>query len=285
MILAGQKFVISDTLDSSITVPDCIVKRSNKIGKGNGEAKLYVSPKDNMYEFFGTSGFKVRCFVLKQDLIDYMNAIHAEYLHPTQQYREASEMPKLWLQRLHEISLLPDVIEFDVYDQVQISGVRGYVKSDGRGYDIIREISLPLVSYISVMRLIDSSGATIFYWKLFADFDAISDKRDALVYIYGKKGIEEISKTTKENSRQKEISNARKGQGQYRDRLLAECHYCPITMINDDRLLIASHIKPWAVSSDREKVDHKNGFILSPLYDRLFDKGFMTFTQDRRIVL
>ena len=141
------------------------------------------------------------------------------------------------------------------------------------------------VSYISVMRLIDSSGATIFYWKLFADFDAISDKRDALVYIYGKKGIEEISKTTKENSRQKEISNARKGQGQYRDRLLAECHYCPITMINDDRLLIASHIKPWAVSSDREKVDHKNGFILSPLYDRLFDKGFMTFTQDRRIVL
>lgn len=56
-------------------------------------------------------------------------------------------------------------------------------------------------------------------------------------------------------------------------------------MINDERLLIASHIKPWAVSTDKEKLDHKNGFMLSPLYDKLFDRGFMTFTEDRRIAL
>lgn len=28
-----------------------------------------------------------------------------------------------------------------------------------------------------------------------------------------------------------------------------------------------------------------NGFMLSPLYDRLFDRGFMTFSEDRRIIL
>ncbi len=56
-------------------------------------------------------------------------------------------------------------------------------------------------------------------------------------------------------------------------------------MINDERLLIASHIKPWAVASDIEKLDPKNGFMLSPLYDKLFDRGLMTFTEDRRIVL
>ena len=56
-------------------------------------------------------------------------------------------------------------------------------------------------------------------------------------------------------------------------------------MINDERLLIASHIKPWAVATDAEKLDPKNGFMLSPLYDKLFDRGFMTFTEDRKIIL
>ncbi len=54
-------------------------------------------------------------------------------------------------------------------------------------------------------------------------------------------------------------------------------------MINDERLLIASHIKPWAVASDKEKIDPKNGFMLSPLLDKLFDRGFITFTDERRV--
>ena len=84
--------------------------------------------------------------------------------------------------------------------------------------------------------------------------------------------------TNRDSGRQGEIRRARKGQGIYRDKMLQECPFCPITMINDERLLIASHIKPWAVSSDDEKLDPKNGFMLSPLYDKLFDRGLMTFT-------
>ncbi len=286
MIIAGQKFDISDTLDSSITVPDCLVKRNNKIGGGNGEAKLYITSKPSMYDFFGEPGFTVRCFILRQDLEDYMNAIHAEYLHPSQSYRGVDEMPKLWVERMNTINALPEVIEFNVKDQDQIIGPRGYIKSSDFGYDIIREISLPLVSYISVMRLVDKSGLPVFYWKLFADFDAISDKRDALVFTYGKKGEKDAKYIKpKETSRQKEIRYARVGQGLYREKLLSECPFCPITMINDERLLIASHIKPWAVSSETEKLDYKNGFMLSPLYDKLFDRGFMAFTEDRCIVL
>ncbi len=56
-------------------------------------------------------------------------------------------------------------------------------------------------------------------------------------------------------------------------------------MINDERLLIASHIKYMGSFSETEKLDYKNGFMLSPLYDKLFDRGFMTFTEDRCIVL
>lgn len=186
-----------------------------------------------------------------------------------------------------KIEKLPEVIEFNVKAQDQIDGNRGYVNSKDSGYEIIREISLPLVTYISIMQLTDSSGATLYYWKLFADFEAISDKRAALVYTYGKKGEKAPvpAPEPKVSSRQKEIRQARQGQGIYRDKLLSECPFCPITMINDERLLIASHIKPWAVATDSERLDPKNGFMLSPLYDKLFDRGLMTFTEDRRIVL
>lgn len=286
MKIDGQNFTFVDTLNAPVTVPDCFVKRGSKIGGGNGEAKLYIAPKNIMYPFFGKQGFIAKCFILKSDLIAYMNALHSEYLHPTQPYRGASEMPSLWRERMIMIDGFPEVIEFTVTAQDQISGERGYVNSKDAGYQLIREISLPLVTYISIMQLTDKDGGTLFYWKLFADFDAISNKREALVFTYGKKGgKDDFPHGKKETARQGEIRKARQGQGIFREKLLAECPFCPITMISDERLLIASHIKPWAVANDRERLDHKNGFILSPLYDRLFDRGFMTFTEDRRIIL
>lgn len=51
-------------------------------------------------------------------------------------------------------------------------------------------------------------------------------------------------------------------------------------MVNDERLLIASHIKPWAKSTNFEKTDPKNGFMLTPTYDKLFDRGFISFEND-----
>ncbi len=286
MKIDGQKFNFVDTLNTSITVPDCFVKPSSKIGSGNGEAKLYIAPKNVMYPFFGETKFHAKCFLLKDDIISYMNALHSEYLNPSQPYRAAERMPELWKGRMNVIQSLPNVIVFTVHSQDQIIGDRGYVKSKDFGYQLIREISLPLVSYISVMQLIDSNGSTIYYWKLFADFDAISDKRAALVFTYGKKGEKRVQKyQPKESLHQTEIRRARQGQGVYRENLLAECPFCPITMINDERLLIASHIKPWAIATDKERLDHKNGFMLSPLYDKLFDRGFMTFSDDRKIIL
>ena len=287
MKIDGQNFNFVDTLDSPVTVPDCFVKRASKIGGGNGEAKLYIASKAIMYPFFGSVGFVAKCFLLRSDLLSYMNALHAEYLHPSQDYRGAAEMPRLWKERVARIKNLPEVIEFNVTAQDQIEGSRGYVNSKDSGYQLIREISLPFVTYISVMQLTDSSGATLYYWKLFADFEAIADKKAARVFTYGRKEVKtpEYVPEPKMSSRQTEIRKARQGQGIYRDKLLSECPFCPITMINDERLLIASHIKPWAVAADSERIDPKNGFMLSPLYDKLFDRGLMTFTEDRRIVL
>lgn len=281
MEIQGEKFKVLNVFDTAVTVPDCMVMGKNKLGTAHGEAKLYISSKKRMRKFFGSEGFNAKCFVLKKDLLGYMEAIKHEYFCPSLNYRGRDNMKKLWEERKRKVEHFEDVIEFNVQDQVQIRETRGYVNSTDRGYKLLREISLPLVSYITMMQVAKNGDNPIFYWKLFADFDI--DKRDALVFKYGQKKEEE--KLEKEDKKANKIRDARNGQGVYREKLLEECPFCPITMINDERLLIASHIKPWAVSNDKEKIDPKNGFMLSPLYDKLFDRGFITFTDDRHVLI
>jgi len=52
---------------------------------------------------------------------------------------------------------------------------------------------------------------------------------------------------------------------------------CAVTGVSDLRLLIASHIKSWRLSNDRERVDRFNGLLLEARLDRLFDRGLITF--------
>ena len=288
MRILGSNYTVLDNFDSSINVPDCIVVNKNKLGGGHGEGKLYIAPKEDMRHFYGREGFNAKCFLLKEDLKKYMNAIKPEYFRPTLEYRGRDELKTLWKERMEIIEQQEDIIFFDVQDQTQIVGSRGYVNSDDFGYQLIREISLPLVSYIAVLKLSDGGRTPLFYWKLFVDYDAL-DVNNALVFKYGRKGEEDMAEvlpaTANKRRRDAELSNARVGQGKYRDGLLEECPFCPITMINDERLLIASHIKPWAVSNDKEKLDPHNGYMLSPLYDKLFDKGLISFTDDRRMMV
>lgn len=77
------------------------------------------------------------------------------------------------------------------------------------------------------------------------------------------------------------------GQQNFRNNLLTEIAACPITGIDDKRILIASHIKPWVHSNSEERLNSKDGLIFSPLYDRLFDMnvGLITFTPDKRILV
>ena len=74
-------------------------------------------------------------------------------------------------------------------------------------------------------------------------------------------------------------------QNKYRKDLLQCLKFCPITGISDERLLVASHIKPWRWSSDEEKLDVNNGFVFSPLYDKWFDIGLITFTDKKEMIL
>ncbi len=265
-----------------ITIADSFVVRQNKIGTGNGEAKLYVgNDNESLRNFFGSTGFTVKCFLLKKDLLKYMDETKAEYLKPEQPYNNKELLPGLWQTRKEKIEGLPDKIEFEIYEQTQIAGPRIYVKSSDKAYGLIRELSLPNITYISVIKLVDSqSGDLYYYFRLFADYFGEIEHP----YLFEKEK-EQIEEKVEDKVERVQLYKARIGQGEYRKKLLEMCPFCPITMISDDRLLIASHIKPWVESDEKEKIDPFNGLMLTPTFDRLFDRGFMSFTDDKKLIL
>lgn len=82
------------------------------------------------------------------------------------------------------------------------------------------------------------------------------------------------------------IVQSRVGQGQFRKQLMDKYHEsCVITGINHPKLLVASHIKPWAASNNQERLQVDNGLLLSATYDRLFDAGLITFDKTGKIYL
>lgn len=87
-----------------------------------------------------------------------------------------------------------------------------------------------------------------------------------------------------DNTQKDMIIKARIGQGLFRDKLIEKYKHCLITGIDDPRLLIASHIKPWCSSNNYERLSAENGLLLSPLYDKLFDIGLITFDKKMRLV-
>lgn len=81
------------------------------------------------------------------------------------------------------------------------------------------------------------------------------------------------------------LIKARVGQGQFRNAVLNLWEStCPITKINKPELLVASHIVSWQLSNNEEKLDQFNGFPLSPDVDKLFDKGFISFSDAGEII-
>jgi len=278
--LNNHNYTVVDTIEK-ITIADSFVVRQNKIGGGNGEAKLYIGQDNNdTRNFFGKFGFGIKCFLLKADLQRYLNETEAEYLRPEQPYLQKERLPELWVERKNKIDALPNIIEFEITEQTQIGGPRVYVKSNDIAYKIIRELSLPNITFISIVKLLDENQKLVYYFRLFADYFG-EEEHPYLI----EKAEEEIAESDISNDEKKQLSRARVGQGEYRIKLLSECPFCPITLVSDDRLLIASHIKPWAVADDFERTDPKNGFMFTPTFDRLFDRGFLSFTEEKRTIL
>jgi len=78
---------------------------------------------------------------------------------------------------------------------------------------------------------------------------------------------------------------ARRGQGKYRRDLFARWGGCAITGCTHPRLLRASHILPWRMSSNVERLSADNGLLLSAGLDAAFDSGLISFDDEGCIVI
>lgn len=82
------------------------------------------------------------------------------------------------------------------------------------------------------------------------------------------------------------IIKARVGQGPYRDALFERWKGCSVTEVTMKEILTASHIKPWSqCETADERISVSNGLLLVPTLDRLFDRGYITFDDDFKIVI
>lgn len=78
---------------------------------------------------------------------------------------------------------------------------------------------------------------------------------------------------------------ARRGQSFFRNAVLANYdEQCCITGIADQRLLNASHIRPWQ-SDIENRHNPANGLALSATFDRAFDRGLVTVDQSLNVLI
>lgn len=287
--LGNKDFTFLDVYSSDKLIENYTVIRNHKILKpgvkqpSHGGGKLYLGSTKKVTDFFGELPFSINCFFLKKDFILYLADVKSEYDNPSQNYFNKLSMKDEWL-NLH--SLLEDhdeILSFKLRN-AELTHTGVYCVTEDENFQLLRKICLPYISYFRILKVQDEQENIFFYFQPKVDIGSILHQKgmDQLLN-YGLK--KNITKNKKNKKIKKCNLDARDGQGKYRDQVIADCMFCPVTKIADERLLIASHIKPWSMSNEEEQIDRNNGFLLSPLIDKLFDKGFITFMDDKTIRL
>ena len=78
---------------------------------------------------------------------------------------------------------------------------------------------------------------------------------------------------------------SRVGQAKLRKRVLANYqNKCALCNIDTKDLLVASHIKPWSISLQQERVDPTNTILLCRLHDGLFENGHLSLDDTNTVI-
>jgi hypothetical protein len=97
----------------------------------------------------------------------------------------------------------------------------------------------------------------------------------------------EVDRDTRIDSTERQaLITARRGQGLFKQRVVAIERHCRITHVDNLEHLRASHCKPWRdCASHAERLDGENGLLLTPSIDHLFDRGFISFEDSGRLII
>ncbi len=102
-------------------------------------------------------------------------------------------------------------------------------------------------------------------------FNEELDLKDEIIFKDGK----EVRRTVK----------VRVNQSFFRSTVLSSYDFkCCITGIDIPELLVASHIVPWA-EDKKNRLNPQNGLCLNNLHDKAFDKGYISFDKNLKMIL
>lgn len=167
------------------------------------------------------------------------------------------------------------------FDQFfELSGMRKLGRGKyltGSEYNRVLKNIQDILIDMSELRPRDMIDIQTFYYVItsYSDEDVVDDIE--IIKIRSDKNIPETEKQA--------LIQSRLGQGRYRKALLRLWKSCAVTKCSNEKLLIASHIKPWSNCDNKDRLNPNNGLILSPNIDHLFDKGFITFGDDGQIII
>lgn len=293
----------------NLRAEDSFIHNRNKLEEfgGKGEARKYIGSYnkkngDQISEFFeyekwgnvklgGKRDYPIiqskNCFFSKNNLLKYLDDAKVEYIKQEQVYKD--DISSLYNKNLEKINALEDNNNFfsiyDVSDLTSSKQSRAYIRSDDEIWKVWRKLVLPKISYLSILKLVSiddkEQKQPLFYFRILLDYQFRS--------IVHPKSLDETEVSEEELELPEEkVIKYRQGAIKYRKQVLEHMPQCPFTKISDERLLIASHIKPYSIciktNKEDEALDYLNGLSLSPTYDKLFDQGYITFTNDGSLI-
>lgn len=314
----GKEYLIIDSIQD-FRAEDSFIHRKNKLAqfKGNGESKKHVGTykgekRDSMSNFFNYSIWGLehydsnkkrktfssakesgalinenRCFFSKTNFQKYLRDAKTEYFAQEQHYH--NNINEYYNERLEEVDNLEEnQIFFSIYDasdNLSQKQNRGYIRSDNSIWKLWRELILPSISYLSILKLVpieNEKSEPLFYFRILLDYQFRS-------FVHPKSlGTEQELEKEEIGTDPAKKRTYRKGSEKYRREVINYMPQCPFTKITDERLLIASHIKPYNVciknNENKQALDYLNGLALSPTYDKLFDQGYITFTDSGELI-
>lgn len=97
--------------------------------------------------------------------------------------------------------------------------------------------------------------------------------------------VDKIREQPIEETEKSALILARRGQGLFKQRVRKVETSCRVTGVDRIEHLRASHCKPWRDSTDVERLDGENGLLLTPSIDHLFDRGFISFEKNGRLIV
>ena len=254
--------------------------KRNKNGHRNPfyEFMRELSPGDAIFSFQGTY---IRAISIAQSSayecpkpVEFGNTgenwsdvgwkVDARYFELTNQIRPADEMHRL-------APLLPDIYAPIQRSGKGLQGVYLTELSESFAAELVRLVGQEARNLIVANRVSDNERMVA---------DALGQIRWEEHLTQEIRAAENLSETEKEA-----VVIARRGQGVFKKNVCAVERACRITKVDRLEHLRASHCKPWRDSDNTERLDGENGLLLTPTIDHLFDRGFISFENDGRLLI